>query len=172
MDDKNNTGSFIVLEQDFFNEIIKSPVPVDLNVIKLLNNSSLALDIYIWLTYRMSYLSQKTCIPWEALHAQFGLNYALDKSGRYAFKKRFSEQMLKVLALYPDAKVQKEDKGLILFPSKTHVSKSMSPLVFQNPQSEHNLTNIPKIPNPILCKNLQHYEAYKINEIIRIIKMI
>lgn len=115
--------SVLLLDTDFFNEIINSPVPIDMNVIKKLKNSSLALDIYSWLTYRMSYLSKMTKISWESLHNQFGSNYAQDKSGRFAFKKKFSEQMVKVLALYPDANIQKNENGLTLLPSKTHVKK-------------------------------------------------
>lgn len=121
--DHSKNESILLLDQDFFDEIITRPVPIDLNVIKTLKNSSLALDIYSWLTYRMSYLNRNTCIPWDSLHNQFGSNYANDKSGRYAFKKKFSEQMLKVLAVYPDAKVEKTDTGLILSPSPPHVSK-------------------------------------------------
>ncbi len=71
----------------------------------------------------MSYLRKMTPIPWESLHSQFGSNYSQDKSGKYAFKKKFSEQMVKIFALYPDARVEKNNNGLILYPSKTHIKK-------------------------------------------------
>ncbi len=31
--------------------------------------------------------------------------------------------MIKILALYPDARVEKNNNGLILYPSKTHIEK-------------------------------------------------
>jgi hypothetical protein len=117
-------SSIVQLDEDFYKEIIAKPVPVDLNTIKQLKNSSMALDIYTWLTYRMSYLNKRTLIPWELLHNQFGSNYAATKSGRYAFKKNFCKQTMRVLATYPDANIREDEKGLILYPSKPHVSKN------------------------------------------------
>ena len=46
--------SRVVLGNEFFDEITSSAVPVDLRAIRLLKRSPLALDIYVWLTYRMS----------------------------------------------------------------------------------------------------------------------
>ena len=36
----------------FFNEIIRHPVPLDMNTRKALKRSSLGLDWYMWLVYR------------------------------------------------------------------------------------------------------------------------
>ena len=44
--------SKIELGWDFFNEIIRRPVPLDMNTLKGLKRSSLGLDLYMWLTYR------------------------------------------------------------------------------------------------------------------------
>jgi len=49
-------SSEIVLYQVFLEEITRSAVPVDLRAIHQLQRSPLAIDLYIWLTYRMSYL--------------------------------------------------------------------------------------------------------------------
>jgi len=125
-EDRKTNNSVLLLDKDFFEEILSRPVPIDLNVIKKLKTSSLALDIYSWLTYRMSYLKKMTNIPWGLLHDQFGSNYAKTKSGRYAFKKHFTNQMIKILALYPDANVKSEKKGLIIYPSKTHIRNKYS----------------------------------------------
>ena len=53
----------IVLGQNFFDEITRSAVPVDLRAIHRLRRSPLALDLHVWLTYRMSYLRKPTLIP-------------------------------------------------------------------------------------------------------------
>ena len=44
--------SKIELSEDFFNEIITHPVPIDLNTLTALKRSSLGLDLYLWLVYR------------------------------------------------------------------------------------------------------------------------
>ena len=67
--------SHIELGQDFFQEITRSAVPVDLRAIRHLRRSPFAIDLYVWLTYRMSYLKKPTRIPWEGLQAQFGADY-------------------------------------------------------------------------------------------------
>ena len=46
--------SKIELSEKFFNEIIRCPVPLDLNALNALKRCSLGLDLYLWLTYRTS----------------------------------------------------------------------------------------------------------------------
>ena len=66
----------IVLGQEFFGEITRSAVPVDLRAIHKLRRSPLAIDLYVWLTYRMSYLRRPALIPWKSLEAQVGSDYS------------------------------------------------------------------------------------------------
>ena len=44
--------SKIELGEKFFQEIIRNPVPLDMNILKALKRSPLGLDLYLWLTYR------------------------------------------------------------------------------------------------------------------------
>ena len=44
--------SKIRLGEDFFNEIINHPVPIDMNTLTALKRCALGLDLYLWLTYR------------------------------------------------------------------------------------------------------------------------
>jgi len=113
--------STVTLGDEFFNEAINSPVPVDMRVLKALRRSPLALDIYCWLTYRMSYLQRKTLIPWGALQAQFGADYAFDAQGIRNFKKAFLRELRKIYLVYPSAKIETEQNSLVLLPSKSHV---------------------------------------------------
>lgn len=113
--------SEIVLSERFYNEIINASIPIDIGAIKLLKNSALALDIYCWLTYRMSYLKQPTVIPWDSLRLQFGSDYANTKQGKYEFKRKFITQLKKVLIVYNRANVEAIENGLMLKPSKTHI---------------------------------------------------
>jgi hypothetical protein len=115
--------STITLSDDFFKEIIASPVPIDMRVLKILKRSPLAIDMYCWLTYRLSYLKKETIIPWFSLQFQFGSDYAVDSQGVRNFKKAFLRELKKIYVLYPEAKIEFIDDGLILKPSPTHIKK-------------------------------------------------
>ena len=111
--------SKLLLGHTFFNEVIESPVPIDMRALKALKQSPMAIDIYCWLTYRMSYLRNITSIPWGVLQVQFGANY---KDLRQ-FKRRFLVQLKRVLLVYPDANVKEDSRNLILLPGKSHIKK-------------------------------------------------
>ena len=116
--------STVTLGKDFFDEIVDRPIPVDMRALKILKSSSMALDLYCWLTYRLSYLRRKTQIPWLLLQNQFGANYANTKQGRYEFKRKLLTQLRKVVTVYEGAsKVNENDNGLILVPSNSHIRK-------------------------------------------------
>jgi hypothetical protein len=111
--------SMVWLSERFYEEIIRRPVPIDLCTLQALSKSPLAIDIYCWLTYRMSYLRRETTIPWLALKLQFGADYQRTR----AFKAAFLEHLRKVVLEYPEAKVEVLDTGLRLKPSPTHVPR-------------------------------------------------
>lgn len=111
--------SKVILSEPFFNEIIDRPVPVDQRALKALKQSPLALDTYAWLTYRASYMSKASTIPWEVLAAQFGSDYA---ELRF-FRRAFLSELRKVAAVYPGSDFEALDKGLIVKPGKPHVQR-------------------------------------------------
>lgn len=114
-------GSTVKLSSEFFQEIVTHPVPIDLRALKAIKQSPMAIDIYCWLTYRMSYLKKPVAIPWEVLKSQFGAEYGNTKQGRYDFKRAFTGQLRKVICTYKEAKLDVNDAGLLLKPSKTHI---------------------------------------------------
>lgn len=116
-------ASTVTLSENFYNEIVCNPVPVDIRALKALRQSPMALDIYCWLTYRMSYLKKPTTIPWEGLQAQFGAGYPYTAQGRRDFKKKFLKHLPKVLAIYPAARAGEGVSGLLIRPSKPHIPK-------------------------------------------------
>jgi len=115
--------STVTLGTDFFKEIINRPVPVDMQALKMLKRSPMELDIYCWLTYRMSYLQKDTVIPWPLLQMQFGADYALEGQGPRDFKRKFLLRLKKVLSVYDTAKARGMEKGLLIKPSPPHVAK-------------------------------------------------
>lgn len=113
--------STVTLSDQFYREVIDRPVPIDMRAIKALKRSPMALDIYTWLTYRMSYLKRPTVIPWEGVAMMLGSGYA----GIRFFKRAFLVELKKVLLVYPAVDVEALDDGLMIRPSKTHIPKKM-----------------------------------------------
>lgn len=115
--------SVVRLSEPFFQQIVDRPVPVDMRAIKALKKSPLALDLYAWATYRVSYLARPTEIPWGALMLQFGAGYPDTPQGRRDFRKHFLAALRKVAATYPALRAQEGDRGLSLRPSPSHIAR-------------------------------------------------
>lgn len=115
--------STITLAKDFFDEIIKRPVPIDLRMLQALRRSPLQIDIYVWLTYRFSYLKKATLISWNLLGNQFGSNYANTSQGLRDFKREFLKALNIVMVMYTGANIEILDDGILLKKSRTHVTQ-------------------------------------------------
>ena len=116
--------SYIVLDEPFYRAIVTNPVPIDLRALKALKQSPLALDYYIWLSYRVSYLTAETAIPWAALHRQFGADYkSCDE-----FARKSKDAISRIKLLYPQLRVAMPRGRLVLKPSMPHVSRQVSVL--------------------------------------------
>jgi hypothetical protein len=110
--------SSLTLGEHFFREITEHPVPVSLEALQRLRRSPLALDLYTWLTYRMSYLRTPTRVPWAALHQQLGADYA----NIWHFKPEAVQALHKIVNIYPVA-IEAGAEGLLLKPSPTHIPR-------------------------------------------------
>lgn len=111
--------SSVTLSEDFFEEITRHPIPVDLAALRTLKRSPMALDIYAWLTYRMSYLRKPATVPWELLGLQFGSEYTRPR----AFREYFIRALGRVVTVYPAARVKPTEAGLLLAPSPTSIPR-------------------------------------------------
>lgn len=112
--------STVTLSEQFFNEVIDRPVPIDMRAIKALKQSPMALDVYSWLTYRVSYLKRPVVIPWAALALQFGSDYSRLRD----FKAALLSELRKVLVVYSSVQVEALEEGLLVKPSLTHITRS------------------------------------------------
>lgn len=120
--------STVVVGERFYQELLEHQVPVDLRALQALKRSPLAIDIYVWLTYRMSYLREDTKITWLGLQAQFGSGYPMSPQGERNFRKAFLEQLKKVILVYRPEPPQVEvtSEWLLLRPSRTHILPAKS----------------------------------------------
>ena len=128
--------SKVKLSDKFFNECVTTPVPIDLRAYKGLREAGpLAMDLYTWLSYRMSYTQHRSRpIRWEALMMQFGAGYGNVASSEAAmrqavldFKRAFLKSLQAVKIVYPQARLDVTDQGLVLMPSPPHVSNALPP---------------------------------------------
>jgi hypothetical protein len=112
----------VVLSESFFKALKEHAVPLEERAIRHVSNSSMAIDTYCWLAYRLHALKRPTPISWAALHAQFGRGYGQVA----AFKRQFLGKILPAaLAVYPEAAdrgVEVTEKGLVLKPARPPIA--------------------------------------------------
>ena len=96
-------NSTIRLGEEFFNEIIRKPVPLDMNTLKALKRSSLGLDLYLWLVYRTFSLHEPLHLSWRDLYRQFGADpsRAGDKFVVMNFRKKSLRELIKIRTAWP-----------------------------------------------------------------------
>jgi hypothetical protein len=113
--------SRIELGEKFFNEIIRNPVPLDMNVLKALKRSPLGLDLYLWLNYRTFSLKQPIRLPWRRLYRQFGREVERTKE-RIAvdnFRKKCLRELKKIRTACPNLDCSTARGMLIVTPPKS-----------------------------------------------------
>ena len=115
--------SKIELGEKFFNEIIRHPVPLDMNILKALKRSSLGLDLYLWLTYRTFTLKRLLRLSWARIYGQFGgipANVGDNRTVDY-FRTDCLRELKKIKIAWPDLNYAAAQGALILLPSKTAI---------------------------------------------------
>ena len=111
--------SKIRLGEDFFNEIINHPVPINMNTLTALKRSPLGLDLYLWLVYRTFPLRAPLRLSWPTLYRQFGVDpsRASDRVTADNFRKDCLRELKKVKTAWPELNYATAKGVLILLPS-------------------------------------------------------
>jgi Plasmid encoded RepA protein len=107
----------VVLDETFYDALRRHPVPLREAALRELADRSLSLDLYIWLAYRLHTLKRVTPVRWAALSDQFGSTYSRQRD----FVRDFRKALAPAVSAYPEAKVEIEDEGLLLHPSRPSV---------------------------------------------------
>lgn len=104
----------VVLDEAFYASLVEHPLPVRESAIRGLAHRSMAIDLYVWLAYRLWQLKRPKRVPWPALYGQFGAGFTRLR----AFRQHVKEPLALALAAYPEARVEvDDDAGLVLHPS-------------------------------------------------------
>ena len=111
--------STVRLSDEFFRSLSRHAVPLDNRAIAALSSSSLALDTYVWLAQRLHRVppGKPQFVPWTGLHEQFGQGFARIRD----FRRSFLETLRHVIAVYPDARLEADHRGLRLHQSQPPV---------------------------------------------------
>lgn len=108
----------VELSEGFYRTIVQRPVPLAEGAIRLLANTCMPLDLYLWLAYRLHVLERPAKISWRSLHTQFG---AETKEVKH-FKPRFIRDIRIATAVYPEAMVDLTAHGVTLHPSPAPIA--------------------------------------------------
>ena len=110
----------VTLDESFYNSLIQHPLPLREVAIRQISGRSMAIDLYIWLAYRLHILPGPVKVTWAALKSQFGPDY---RELRF-FRRDIIPSLNLALSVYPEAVVTIDDRqGLTLFPSPTPVKE-------------------------------------------------
>ncbi|AWK85910.1 replication protein RepA [Azospirillum thermophilum] len=111
----------VQLSETFFTALKRSPVPIWEPAIRHIGGCSMAIDVYVWLAYRLHVLREPTPVTWAALFNQFGGGYKAMKH----FKPEFREALDLALAVYEAARVEVNEAGVMLRPSAPPIPERM-----------------------------------------------
>ena len=115
--------SKIELGEKFFQEIIRHPVPLDMNTLKALKRSSLGLDLYLWVCLPDFTLTHPLRLSWRQVYRQFGVDPAQagDKNTVNNFRTKCLRELKKIKLAWPDLNYATGKGVLILSPSPPSV---------------------------------------------------
>jgi hypothetical protein len=115
--------SILRLSLDYYDSLTRFAVPLDERAIAALAHSATGLDLYCWLAQRLHRIppGKPQFLPWTALYDQFGQGYREIRK----FRRDFLRQLAQVRAVYPDARMSEDGRGMTLEASPPPVSKRM-----------------------------------------------
>ena len=116
--------SKIELSEKFFQEIIRHPVPLDMNILKSLKRSTLGLDLYLWTAYRTFALRAPLRLSWRQVYRQFGAHpdKSSDNNTVQAFRYKVLRELKKIKLAWTGLNYATAKGVLILHPSTPSIA--------------------------------------------------
>jgi hypothetical protein len=109
----------VLLNEEFYQALREHPVPVSESALRAIGPRSMAIDVYIWLAYRLHAVRHDIEVGWPALYSQFGSGFQLIRK----FRSHFVECLELALAAYPDGRVSINERGIVLHHSRPAIAK-------------------------------------------------
>ena len=119
--------STIRLGEEFFNEILAHPVPLDMHILRSLKRSPLGLDLYVWLVYRTFTLRAPLCLSWRQVLRQFGADPAKEsrKNSVQNFRRECLREIKKIKRAWSDLSYHTVTGGLVIEPCPPRIPTSV-----------------------------------------------
>jgi Plasmid encoded RepA protein len=109
------------LNDRFFEHLREHAVPLSEHALYTLRENPTALDLYVWLVYRLPRLQRPTVLSWRQVAQHFGNDYRNIRQFRHELRKILP----KVLNIYPEARIDMSEGLVMLSPSPPAVSKTL-----------------------------------------------
>lgn len=133
LDQESLFGSWIELTEDFYNSILSAPVPLHTDILAALRKSPLALDVYMWASYRLYAMQQagqeQINLSYGSLQTQFGSGIA--EENYRMFRSRFKQALTEVAKYWhaPGSDLSQlnyefDEKGFVLYRSPLLIGKA------------------------------------------------
>lgn len=103
----------VQFHQDFYDNLIRHALPVDIRAARAFSGSARKLDLLFWVGYRLRALQRPLRLTWDNLHRQFGADNASIRSFRQAFK----ADLAHLCEVFPKLPIRLDDNGMILQPA-------------------------------------------------------
>jgi len=130
--------SWIELDETFFQAIISNAVPVNLTMAGNLKRSPLALDLFVWTTYRLYRMrdGEEINVSYAHLQRQFGTDYNRADN----FRTYLSAAIVKVKTVWKHAPLELTQRGLKL----TGIQQSKLPV---QPEAKQRALSVRRDPS-------------------------
>ena len=113
--------SQIRLGEEFFDALLRHPVPLDMLVLRRMARSSLGLDLYMWLTWKTFRQPEPLKLNWRQIYAQFGAHP--ERSDEPEVVKQFAREvrreLKKIRLSWPELNVEPYRGGLRIAASES-----------------------------------------------------
>ena len=123
----------ILLSENFWSELQRHPIPIDLEAVKALANAPAQLDFYCWLVWRCWSAKGETSIPLSGeagLMAQLGIS---EKTAARDFRIQVRKWLVKTKALWPGCPARLAGDGTALIVSHGRAIAARQPTALLKP---------------------------------------
>lgn len=103
---------YATLNDSLFRDLLAHPVPLDIGAIEALRDAPLAIDLFIWLSFRLRSLRHPLSLSWLALQGQFGSDYTETKE----FARHVRKELRRVHTVWPSLRTKFYRGGVTFFP--------------------------------------------------------
>ena len=116
-DQRNLWPSTVTFSNEMYESLKKHAMPINMHVVKAFAGSARKLDLYFWLSYRISNIDTPLAISWKALQDQFGSNFSRERD----FRARLAKEVSEIKETLRGLPVKMSEHGMTITPADPDV---------------------------------------------------